>query len=574
MPDSGAAIMLLTVTPLVDPGPPSPTPPPTAPKPPKDNAKLQRLMKKASKRTGVQASPTQPHKAFRSTLSPVNEGEWENLEPTAPRKLVPPSLNLPPRFQIRGLTHRVPSPYPKHRGFTFTVVEQHSLNQFLNSPPPYDTPSPRPPDANIPDVFTRRDQANETHPSCSPGAQTSPYCLPETPTPKPTTPTPSLVSQTPSHGQDATAVFYPSKTPQKSCGSPFPKIGENKNQFHNNHKTLNAESSSSPKPETTVLAIAFSGLSKDTGAETPTNVLADQSVATDKQSGCSPPVMTPTTESVLSSTPEVTEITRPISSCFVGTDIPPPTSAFASDTTQSPLTQRDTEIHGGLTPLPSGTTCTNPASKNKISLKNHCTPKTDESDHTAPSPVVSSPKGKAPISEEMNLLKKPERPRPPRRKPGGGWARLVKHLVVEPEEPKFPESHSVEVKDETGEKNVNTVTDGPQPSRPSRANKMWDALLYHMSSTSSKTEEKSGTEPPPQIPFLRFRLPLLLHRPRFDARKLKEAASRPLRRVSSFFHRKTSEQPISNFNRTASGWSIRGDEADQGVEQVKEMIKV
>lgn len=182
---------------------------------------------------------------------------------------------------------------------------------------------------------------------------------------------------------------------------------------------------------------------------------------------------------------------------------------------------------------------------------------------------------KYPDSEEGTLLKSPERTKPPRKKPGGGWARLMKHLVVEPDEPTFPEPQKTEGKEEKTEEAKGANTEAKPQSKGLRANKMWDALLYHIS-TSSKGQEKpasgegSTTETasapaaaPSQFPFLRFRLPLLLHRPRFDARKLKEAASRPLRRVTSFFHRRITDKSSGTFNRTASGWSIKGDDAEQ-----------
>ncbi|XP_054246417.1 proline-rich protein 33 [Indicator indicator] len=61
--------------------------------------------------------------------------------------------------------------------------------------------------------------------------------------------------------------------------------------------------------------------------------------------------------------------------------------------------------------------------------------------------------------------------------------------------------------------------------------------------------------------FLPRRLPILLHKPRFDARKLKELAAKPMTKIStvfevSHFRHEGAEKHPRSFNRTASGWSV------------------
>ncbi|KAM8939203.1 proline-rich protein 33 [Pelodytes ibericus] len=556
--------MLLTVTPLEDPGPPSPAPPPTAPKPSKDNARLQRLLRKAAKRSGVQQHPpAQPPKSFRSTLSPVNEADLESLERAAsPRKHVPPTLTLPPRFQIRTTTHRVPSPYPKHRSFTFTVSEQHSLNQYLCSPPPRDSPSPHPLRAITPTTPTAIQEPTSI-PTITPQETSGPATLKAVPpnksasfkppenvvassgfffqSPKPTgLLTPSAEDHV-DHSQSGTVVRNTDRSPVAL------KIGDN-----------DSETTTSCLRTTTIAEVSRS------------HALVEQESGTFKHgNGCSP-IKGKTPPFVDACTPMATEKSVSLSPCSTSTDIPQITLTLDLGPTNGTESQKTPEAIGpvslGDAPKSPATQVINP-------------PATAPS--TLPKPALGAPPpfAKQDPTEEMNLLKCPERAKPPRRKPGGGWARLVKHLVVEPEEIKFPEPQKTEGKEEKTVGEAGTTTDGQQQSRESRlsrANKMWDALLYHMGPSTKGPEKTGSVSEAPALPFLRSRLPLLLHRPRFDARKLKEAASRPLRKVTAFFHRRTGEKPATSFNRTASGWSIRGEDAEKlvgggsGEEQVKE----
>ncbi|XP_075044018.1 proline-rich protein 33 [Mixophyes fleayi] len=533
--------MLLTVTPLENPGPPSPAPPPTAPKPKKDNARLQRLLRKAAKRSNVQPSPTQPHKAFRSTLSPVSEADLESLSPTAAlQKHQPLTLNLPTRFPTRQAT-RVPSPYPKQRGFTFTVVEQHSLNQYLSpSPVPEPSSSPRPIVTSTHNTTFLYPTGGNTpvHASVEVNANDTPWpCTPQT--------KPNLnISDPP--------VIIVHKTIQKNTGliSPIADMKVEKRQ--SDPIVLNTESGSCTPKDGDV------SLSKAPGCfrsvpKIPEGPLFVQQEPTHTSVGCSSLSLDnkPTQQLATCPTPLVTANKGIVRECSrvveisCSTSLPSGSNKTITEVKTTDSTNGRSEVT--LKSLPAKVT-----SSPNIAGSTHATTVTDS----------STTSGKLPNSED--LLKTPERPKPPRKKPGGGWARLVKHLTVEPEELKFPEPQKAEGKDEKTGGDVGATTEGIQQSKGLRANRMWDALLYHMA-TSTKGLEKPGSAVPPPLPFLRSRLPLLLHRPRFDARKLKEAASRPLRRVTAFFHKRITEKEKapSSFNRVASGWSIRGEEDEQ-----------
>ncbi|KAK2913956.1 hypothetical protein Q8A67_002355 [Cirrhinus molitorella] len=163
-----------------------------------------------------------------------------------------------------------------------------------------------------------------------------------------------------------------------------------------------------------------------------------------------------------------------------------------------------------------------------------------------------------------------------------GWTRLKKHMVVEPEAPSFPEpevetnAQKVDIKISGKDKSAGAteIPSGGQDlvkkKDEPRATKMWDAILFHMFATkenimkqiqSSKTEDdqKNTGKDDQLVPSFVHRLPILLYSPRFDARKLKEAAAKPLNKIATAFergllNRKQKGEEPKDFNRTAKGF--------------------
>ncbi|XP_042528505.1 proline-rich protein 33-like [Dipodomys spectabilis] len=127
-----------------------------------------------------------------------------------------------------------------------------------------------------------------------------------------------------------------------------------------------------------------------------------------------------------------------------------------------------------------------------------------------------------------------------------GWTRLKRQLMEEAEQPPFPEpEQSLEPSQPEPR-----APAGPRPPA-SRASRMWDAVLYQMSVAESRSctaGPGAGDRPMASLSRLPF-----LYRPRFNARKLQEAARPPptLHHVLEL-----SPQP-KNFNRTAAGWRLQ-----------------
>lgn len=161
-----------------------------------------------------------------------------------------------------------------------------------------------------------------------------------------------------------------------------------------------------------------------------------------------------------------------------------------------------------------------------------------------------------------------------------GWTRLKKHMVVEQEEPKFPEdeppgdSSSSKEKAEPGEAPADPPTnqEAVLKKEDAKALKMWDALLFQMFSTKDRIMQqikankkdaegkKASNDGPAEAPSFVSRLPVLLYSPRFDARKLKEAAAKPLGKIAAVFEkslirRKGQEDECKDFNRKARGFA-------------------
>ncbi|XP_040894902.1 uncharacterized protein DKFZp434B061 isoform X2 [Toxotes jaculatrix] len=163
-----------------------------------------------------------------------------------------------------------------------------------------------------------------------------------------------------------------------------------------------------------------------------------------------------------------------------------------------------------------------------------------------------------------------------------GWSRLKKHMVVEQEEPKFPETGSqketmgqdhdeVKKAEEKADDKPTSTQDENETKDTPKATKMWDAVLFQMFSTKenimhqielnkSEEEKEEIKDDQKEIPSFAHRLPVLLFSPKFDAKKLKEAASRPVTKISTVFEmgligRKGKDEEPKDFNRTARGFA-------------------
>nr|XP_057931640.1 mucin-2 [Doryrhamphus excisus] len=194
---------------------------------------------------------------------------------------------------------------------------------------------------------------------------------------------------------------------------------------------------------------------------------------------------------------------------------------------------------------------------------------TKSKDQDKKSETSVGPKAEKTRDEAPKNLQKPKSLKPKL----SGWSRLKKHMVVEQEEPSFPQSGSqTETTGQDQNQNQGVSAAGEGQGGAPKATKMWDAVLFQMFSSKdnimqqielnkrdeNKTEEK--TDEVKDVPSFAYRLPVLLFSPRFDAKKLKEAASRPLTKISSVFEmgligRKAKDEEPKDFNRTAKGFS-------------------
>uniref|UniRef100_A0A8D2IXS8 Proline rich 33 n=1 Tax=Varanus komodoensis TaxID=61221 RepID=A0A8D2IXS8_VARKO len=531
--------MLITVTSPHVPAPlqPQAPPPPLLPKPAADNLKLQRLLKKAAKKKATLSA--QQATAFRASLSPVSEAspDLEHSQRSSPLKAAdaPPhvTINLPPRFSFRPVTHHVSSPFPKGKPFAFTVTEQRSIAEHLqlttspaalllhrqSTPEPWRQVAGHPPDTHAP-----LSPSHTTH---------SIFILPEhSVSPRPMEETPVVAT----HAAETHAQFHSVQAPRAKT----PLLEES---------AVHAKSESGPAPVPLHTAhphppappqMPTTHFTAAPKLDTPAPEPPPETMKTEVWH-------VPRQQAVLASpTPQLSRPTTPRGSTGLETH----REAWRQP---SPSALQKQAVPDALPPAP-------PDASTHVAL-----PEDRAGKQTGPLPPP------APSPVPVSTSPKPKPALPPLRNKPSGWSRLKKHLIVESEPPQFPVSEpgpakSEQARDEKKAEDSHDVAGQDKRITKPRAIKMWDAILYQMTVRKERKQQAEEKEIRREGMFsFRRRLPLLLHRPRFDARKLKELASKPMAKITTLFEvrrvqREPPEEALSSFNRTAYGWQVKGSD--------------
>lgn len=539
--------MLITVSSSIQPTPVRhhASPPPTLPKPKKDNLRLQQLLKKAAKKNAMLAA--EQAKAFRSNLSPVNEASsdlerGENVPPAETPKAAtaaPGPTSLPVHLSIKPVTHhRVHSPFRKSKPFVLKVTEQRRIAEHLRlTTPPAESPLhepgvPKAPqqlegtDAHLPPPHTS--VLISAHPPLSStpskeGASEATYITKvhtyfrSVKAPRAKTPTSHQIQATSSHEDKRPS----SPSPETRGSEPFP-----------GQASVPLDSSKAPAPT------PQPALPPAAKAELPNQAPR------------------PTSPEETSKAPSPKPSTPDVHSCKVTAH---ESDAEISRSERAPeLTRQDGDVLKPLTPgtpwKPEQPETASPAQAEPTSIDT-------KAEHTVqPQPTPSLPNTSPPLKARPPPV---EDSRPFGAK-GSGWYRLRKHLMLQPEAPSFPELEAEKPGQEEGNKEKDGSLSISQDNRPfkSRATKMWDAVLYQM--TVNRERKQQAEEKKAQKEegfFLPRRLPIFLHKPRFDARKLRELAAKPMTKITTMFEvgrygSRTDKEHTKSFNRTASGWSV------------------
>ncbi|KAM6254506.1 proline-rich protein 33 isoform 2-T2 [Spheniscus humboldti] len=542
--------MLITVSSSIQPAPIRHhlSPPPTLPKPGKDNLRLQRLLKKAAKKNAILVS--EQAKSFRSSLSPVNEAspdlEHNESTPTAetPETTALPSASLPTCLSIKPITHRVPSPFRKSKPFTLKVTEQRRIAEHLRL-----TTSPAMPMLHKPGApeTPQQPEGTDTH-LLSPG-DPSVFVFPQPPPSsmpsKERAPEVTYVTKvhtyfhsvkpprakTPTSNQTQATISHEDKRPsspaaETSCSEP--SLGQIPT-------LLNDSKATAPTLEPPLLSAAEAEPPKE-----PKSAPTEESIKA--------PSPKPSTSDAHANKPTTHGSDTEISGSETAPELPKQDGDILKPSTPStPWRQAHPET---ATPAQADSTgATSTDTKAEHVIQPHLTP--------------SLPNTRPPLKAEP-ALPSVEEARPPGANAGGGWHRLRKHLTVQPEAPNFPEPKPEKLGQEEVSKEDSSQVIISQDCRlfKSRATRMWDAILYQM--TVNKERKQQAEEKKLQKEesfFLPRRLPILLHKPRFNARKLKELAAKPMTKISTMFEvgqfrPKVAEEHTKSFNRTASGWSV------------------
>ncbi|XP_060117184.1 proline-rich protein 33 [Heteronotia binoei] len=485
--------MLITVTPPHEPASlhPQAPPPPILPKPGKDNLKLQRLLKKAAKKKATLSA--QQATSFRSSLSPVSEAspDLEHNERSSPLKPTETTthlaINLPPRFSIKPVIHHVSSPFPKGKPFAFSVTEQRSLSEHLKI-----TSSPSPSSLQRPSIAEpswplRGQPQSDVHTQLYPLSALQSVLV----SPEPPVETSVVVSHI---AETHTAIH--SMQPPSPLSQLTPKYPSSEDRPPAVHLQVHQKY---PPPD----QIPTAHFSSQARPIAPTFETA---------SALEPPTRT------------VAILHVPGQQVVVGS--PAPSRLVMPGSDRGPEPHIETQKYAG------------PTGPQKHMIETAMPAPSTISTHV-PLPEARCEQSLPPPVTPQDTLPKPKPAVPPKSKLSG-WSRLKKHLIIESEEPQFPVPEPKSTKpEEEGIKVVQgSQAETGQDKRisKSRAIKMWDAILYQMTTSKAKKQQGGEKEIRRQGTFpFRRRLPLLLHRPRFDARKLKELASKPMTKITTLF---------------------------------------
>ncbi|KAF4801628.1 proteoglycan 4-like protein [Turdus rufiventris] len=515
------------------------SPPPTLPKPGKDNLRLQRLLKKAARKNAILAA--EQGKSFRSSLSPVSEAspDQERAESAAgpaepPDPTAAPCAPTPAQLSIRPVQHRALSPFRKGKPFTLKVTEQRRIAEHVkltasSAMPLLQRPgapeAPQQPEGMSSHLPSPPDPPGSVFPQPPPSSTPSKEMAPEV----------TYVSR-------VNAYFHSVKPPRAKTPTPNPTQGTVSHEDKRPTSPAPQTSSSEPSPEQTPASPKDSKATSPSpkppllpAAETETPDEAPKPAPPEKPSTSDAHTNKPTTHG---SDTEISRSKTPPESPKQDTDTLKPSTSSTPWRQARPVTATPAQADG------TGSTSTD--------TKAEHTPEPQ----TTPSLANSSCPPKAEPAPSSGGA-----PRPPG---ASAWHRLRKHLIVQPEATNFPESKPEELGQEEGNKEEATQAVIKQDCTlvKSKAMRMWDAILYQVALTKERKQQAEEKKPQKEEKvFLPRRLPILLHKPRFDARKLKELAAKPMTKIStvfevSRFRPKGAEEHTKSFNRTASGWSV------------------
>uniref|UniRef100_A0A2D4IPR2 Uncharacterized protein n=1 Tax=Micrurus lemniscatus lemniscatus TaxID=129467 RepID=A0A2D4IPR2_MICLE len=522
--------MLITVTPPYEPitlqsqAPP----PPILPKPGTDNLKLQKLLKKAAKKKATLSA--QSTTSFRSNLSPVSEAspDLEYTERSSPLKLPETearlAINLPPRFSVKPIIHHVPSPFPKARPFAFTVTEQRSLSEHLKlTVSPAISPHYRPTTPESPRQSTEFPSGSPT--PLSPAFVSHEHPISSTPQVK----SPVMVT----HVAEMHSSFHSVQAPRVKS----PLIGQPEEYPSHVHLQTNYAASLSSQTYDTSFVQHPRSLTPRLVVSAPPEPPARKMKAEILHIPRQYTVITSPTH----------QLVRPVT----------PRSSKSPETHTEVQRQSGSNTSQYMEPetiLPAPSTVS----------KQECLP--GKINQQAVSPPPPPPPPPSSVSQSPASSSPKSKPAVPPKSKLSGWSRLKKHLVVESDVPQFPVSESEpEQGREKAIAEISEVDPGQEKKgTKSKAIKMWDAILYQMTISKEKkpqAEEEKEIRKEGMFSFRR-RLPLLLHRPRFDARKLKELASKPMTKITTLFdvrriQRQPPDETQTGCNGMASRWQVK-----------------